>query len=83
VIIVVCTDREGALKLCVAAVKALRKMEKRGSKQDEIQFNLPPKRLHFLSFIPPLNANGTYLAGFFVESLPVLDKTQGSGAVFS
>jgi hypothetical protein len=44
-VIVVVAVQVGALKICVAAVKALRKKGKRGSKQDEIQFTA--KTVHF------------------------------------
>ncbi len=61
-----------AVKIYVAAVEALRKKGKRGSKPDETQF---------LSFTPPLKANVLFRR-FFSEFHPVLDQTQGSGRVF-
>jgi NADH:ubiquinone oxidoreductase subunit 6 (subunit J) len=67
----------GAVKIYVAAaVEALRKKER----EDETQFTT--KIDGFLSFIPPLNASVLFCR-FFLKSHPVLDQTQGSGAVFS
>ncbi len=49
-------------------------------RQDETQFTT--KIDGFFEFHPPLNANVYFSAGFFFESHPVYDQTQGSGAVF-
>ncbi len=58
----------GAVKIYVAAVEALRKKERGGSKQDETPPGLPEKKNGaFLSFtwlflpLPPLNANNVHL----------------------
>jgi hypothetical protein len=65
----------GAVKIYVVAVEALRNKEG----QDETQFTT--KIDGFLSFIPRWLLM-YFSAGFFCESHPVYDQTQGSGAVF-
>jgi len=66
----------------LAAVEALRKKRKDGSKPDETQFGT--KSGASLSLTPPLKANANFCR-FFFESHPVLDQTQyqGTGALFS
>jgi hypothetical protein len=63
------------------AMKALRKRER----QDETQI-YHKENMVFVSFkpSPSLNVNGFFLLeAFFLESHPMYDQTQCSGAVFS
>jgi hypothetical protein len=53
---------------------------KEWSKQDETKFTT--KKWCISEFHPTLKANVLFL-GFFLGSHPVLDQTQGFGAVFS
>jgi hypothetical protein len=64
----------------VGAVEAVRKKGREG--ENRIKLSLPQKIGAFLSFTSLLNANVFYCKLFF-ESHPILDQTQGSGAVFS
>jgi hypothetical protein len=61
-------------------VEALRKNERRGQNPDETQFGT--KSAAFLSLTLPVKAKVLFLGGF-KKSHPVLDQTQGTGAVFS
>jgi len=63
------------VKIYVAAVEALRRMER----QDETQFTT--KIDGFMSFIPRGMLMCFFLQ-FFLKSHPVYDQTQGFGAVF-
>jgi hypothetical protein len=65
----------GALKIYVAAVETAQEKER----HDETQFTT--KIDGFPSFIPCWMLM-YFFAGFFFESHPVYDQTQGSGAVF-
>jgi hypothetical protein len=74
-----CTCRSSE-KICSSSGGAEEK-GKTGSKQDETQFGT--KSGAFLSLaLRPLKANVLFCK-FFFEFHPVLDQTQGSGAVFS
>jgi hypothetical protein len=64
-----------AVKICVKAVEALRQKQR----QDEI--SLPPKLMVFWVSPSPWILM-YFFAGFFFESHPVYDQTQGCGAMF-
>jgi hypothetical protein len=72
-----CTCRSSE-NICSSSGDAQEK-GKRGSNMLELR--LAQKTVHF-SVPPPLKANVHFCRVFF-ESHPVLDQTQGSGAVFS
>jgi hypothetical protein len=63
------------VKIYVAAVEALRKKER----QDETPFTT---KLMVFWVSPPPWMLMYFFAGFFLESHPVYDQTQGSGVVF-
>jgi hypothetical protein len=69
------------VKICVAGVEVSGKNTE-VSKQGEIRFSTKKKMMLFWVYIP-LNAHFLFCKFFFFESHPVLDQTQGSGAVFS
>jgi hypothetical protein len=73
----------GAVKIYVAAMEALRKKQRQGSKQDETQFGTKSGPFLSLSFDPPPLKANVLFCRFFLKSHLVLDQTQGSSAVFS
>jgi hypothetical protein len=70
-----CSTGRSSENIYVAAVEELRKKER----QDETQFTT--KIDAFVSFTP-LRMQMYFFAGFFFDSQPVCDQTQGSSAVF-
>jgi hypothetical protein len=73
----------GAVKNICSKSGGAEENGKRGSKQDETQFAVWHKKRGSSEFDspPPLKANVLFC--IFFESHPVLDQTQGTGAVFS
>jgi hypothetical protein len=63
----------GAVKIYVAAVYGLRKKERGGQNRMKLSLQPPP---------PQVNPNVLFCR-FLLKSHPVLDQTQGFGAVFS
>jgi hypothetical protein len=72
----------GAVKIYVVRVEALRKTERGGQNRMKLSLQFGTKSGAALSLTPPpLKANVLFC--IFFESHPVLDQTQGTGAVFS
>jgi len=70
---IIVTAQVGAVKIYVAAVEALRKTERQCETQE------PSKLMFFWVSPTTLNANVCFCR-FFLESHPVYDQTQGTGA---